>query len=126
MAVNDTFISEHEKARRWQHYQQSKNQAPSRQNPRNRSAGRRQQQQQATSPELAPPEAGPGGLDSAALEMINEYFYGVRVFPGQDPNVVYVGWVTTQYHIHSTDFTQDMVRTVAIQQLDNYGRIAQR
>ena len=65
-------------------------------------------------------------MDREALEMINEYFYGVRVFPGQDPNVVYVGWVTTQYHIHSMDFTQDMVRVVTIQQLDNYGRIAQR
>ena len=83
--------------------------------------------QQASSPELTPPEAGgPGGMDREALEMINEYFYGVRVFPGQDPNVVYVGWVTTQYHIHSMDFTQDMVRVVTIQQLDNYGRIAQR
>ena len=40
--------------------------------------------------------------------------------------MVYVGWVTTQYHIHSaTDFSQDMVRVVAVQQLDNYGRIAQ-
>ena len=48
----------------------------------------------------------------------------IRLNP-KDPNVVYVGWVTTQYHIHSTDFSQDMVRVVAVQQLDNYGRIAQ-
>ncbi len=46
--------------------------------------------------------------------------------PLQDPNLVYVGWVNTQYHIHSRDFTQDMVRTVTIQQLDSYGRIHQR
>ena len=130
VTLNDTFISEHEKARRWQHYQQSRNQPPRGQNPRNRGSGyNRRQQQQASSPaaELTPPQAeGPGGMDREALEMINEYFYGVRVFPGQDPNVVYVGWVTTQYHIHSMDFTQDMVRVVTIQQLDNYGRIAQR
>ena len=128
LAVNDTFISEHEKARRWQHYQQSRNQPPRGQNPRNRGSGYNRRQQQASSPaaELTPPQAeGPGGMDREALEMINEYFYGVRVFPGQDPNVVYVGWVTTQYHIHSMDFTQDMVRVVTIQQLDNYGRIAQ-
>ena len=120
VTLNDTFISEHEKARRWQHYQQSRNQP--RQNPRNRSGHRRQPSSPA---ELTPPEAGPGGMDREALEMINEYFYSVRIFPGQDPNVVYVGWVTTQYHIHSMDFTQDMVRVVMIQQLDNYGRIAQ-
>ena len=120
VTLNDTFISEHEKARRWQHYQQSRNQP--RQNPRNRSGHRRQPNSPA---ELTPPEAGPGGMDREALEMINEYFYSVRIFPGQDPNVVYVGWVTTQYHIHSMDFTQDMVRIVTIQQLDNYGRIAQ-
>ena len=78
LTVNDTFISEHEKARRWQHYQQSRNQP--RQNPRNRSGHRRQPNSPA---ELTPPEAGPGGMDREALEMINEYFYGVRVFPGQ-------------------------------------------
>lgn len=67
-----------------------------------------------------------GNLEPEALNLINEYFYGVRVFPGQDPNNVYVGWVTTQYHIHSLDFSQEMVRVVTIQQLDNYGRIQQR
>ena len=60
-----------------------------------------------------------------SLELINEFFYGVRIFPGQDPNLVYVGWVNTQYHIHSRDFSQDMVRVVTIQQLDSYGRIQQ-
>ena len=82
--MNDTFISEHEKARRWQHYQQSRNQPPGR-NPRNRASGYGGRRgQQAGSPELTPPQAeGPGGMDREALEMINEYFYGVRVFPGQ-------------------------------------------
>lgn len=60
------------------------------------------------------------------LEMMNEYFYGVRVFPGQDPKMVYIGWVTTQYHIHSNEFSEDIIRTVTIQKLDNYGRIEQR
>ena len=27
------------------------------------------------------------------LELINEYFYGVRIFPGQDLDGTYVGWV---------------------------------
>ncbi len=72
------------------------------------------------------PRASPGTLDNEALQLINEFFYGVRIFPGQDPNLVYLGWVTTQYHIHTMDFSQDMVRRVVIQQLDSYGRIAQR
>lgn len=68
---------------------------------------------------------GMPNLEPEALNLINEYFYGVRVFPGQDPNNVYVGWVTTQYHIHSLDFSQEMVRVVTVQQLDSYGRIQQ-
>ena len=68
----------------------------------------------------------PANLTKEDLNLINEFFYGVRIFPGQDPNLVYVGWVTTQYHIHSKDFTQDMVRVATIQHLDSYGRIQQR
>lgn len=52
--------------------------------------------------------------DSECLKLINEYFYGVRIFPGQDPTHVYVGWVTTQYHLHSHDFKQDKVRRAAV------------
>ena len=59
------------------------------------------------------------------LELINEYFYGLRIFPGQDPAMVYVGWVTTQYHLHSNDFSQDCVRNITVQKLDNYGGIAE-
>ena len=54
VTLNDTFISEHEKARRWQHYQQSRSQQQpsSRQNPRNRSAaGYNRRQQQAWLPD---------------------------------------------------------------------------
>ena len=72
-----------------------------------------------------PPVISPAA-EREALDLINEFFYGVRVFPGQDPNLVYVGWVTTQYHIHSRDFSQDIVRTVTIQSLDSYGRVQQR
>ena len=32
--------------------------------------------------------------------------YTRRVFPGQDPSMVYVGWVTTQYHLHTQDFNR--------------------
>ncbi|KAL5285595.1 hypothetical protein ACFFRR_007348 [Megaselia abdita] len=49
-------------------------------------------------------------FDADCLKLINEYFYGVRIFPGQDPTHVYVGWVTTQYNVHSTVFNKDKVR----------------
>lgn len=52
--------------------------------------------------------------DAECLKLINEYFYGVRIFPGQDPTHVFVGWVTTQYHVHSTNFNQDKVRHASI------------
>uniref|UniRef100_A0A182QKY2 Ryanodine receptor 3, brain n=1 Tax=Anopheles farauti TaxID=69004 RepID=A0A182QKY2_9DIPT len=52
--------------------------------------------------------------DAECLRLINEYFYGVRIFPGQDPTHVYVGWVTTQYHVHSKEFGQNKVRHAAI------------
>ncbi|XP_032596734.1 ryanodine receptor isoform X11 [Drosophila grimshawi] len=49
-------------------------------------------------------------FDAECLKLINEYFYGVRIFPGQDPTHVYVGWVTTQYHLHSREFNKSKVR----------------
>ena len=59
------------------------------------------------------------------LELINEYFYGVRIFPGQDLEGTYVGWVTTQYHLHTDDFTPECVRSCTVQRLDNYGGISE-
>ena len=72
------------------------------------------------------PSTQPPPFDDEMLELINEYFYGVRIFPGQDPNMVYVGWVTTQYHLHTGDFNRDCVRNVTVQKLDNYGGIQER
>lgn len=57
--------------------------------------------------------------DVECLKLINEYFYGVRIFPGQDPTHVYVGWVTTMYHLHSKDFNQDKVRTASVHVVDD-------
>lgn len=60
--------------------------------------------------------------DAECLKLINEYFYGVRVFPGQDPTHVYVGWVTSQYHIHTKDFNLSRVRKVSVVVVDGVGR----
>jgi len=61
--------------------------------------------------------------DSECLKLINEYFYGVRIFPGQDPNHVYIGWVTTQYYLHSHDFKQSKVRRASVIIDNEYGEI---
>lgn len=61
-------------------------------------------------------------FDAECLQLINEYFYGVRIFPGQDPTHVYVGWVTTQYHLHSKDFNQSQVLKSSVIVMDNYDR----
>ena len=53
-------------------------------------------------------------FDSECMKFMNEYFYGVRIFPGQDPSHVFVGWVTTQYHYHSSSFSNESVRKVIV------------
>ncbi|XP_043197981.1 ryanodine receptor-like isoform X5 [Amphibalanus amphitrite] len=74
------------------------------------------------------PDGEPAGddignaFDAECLRLINEYYYGVRIFPGQDPAHVYVGWVTTQYHIHGTTFSQQAVRKVTVAHTDGYGQ----
>ncbi|VDL81374.1 unnamed protein product, partial [Nippostrongylus brasiliensis] len=40
---------------------------------------------------------------------VDEYYYGIRIFPGQDPSQVWVGWVTTQYHFYSHSFEKQNV-----------------
>ncbi|XP_055904501.1 ryanodine receptor isoform X12 [Eupeodes corollae] len=62
-------------------------------------------------------------FDAECLRLINEYFYGVRIFPGQDPTHVYVGWVTTQYHLHSKDFNKSKVRCASVVIEDYYEQI---
>lgn len=65
-------------------------------------------------------------FDAECLKLINEYFYGIRIFPGQDPTHVYVGWVTTQFHLHSKDFNQSRVRVSTVHIMDEYGRVVDR
>jgi len=54
----------------------------------------------------------------ANMDIIDEYYYGVRIFPGQDPNQVYVGWVTPQFHEAKPEFDMKDVRNVVVCQLD--------
>ncbi|XP_043641241.1 ryanodine receptor isoform X17 [Drosophila teissieri] len=65
-------------------------------------------------------------FDAECLKLINEYFYGVRIFPGQDPTHVYVGWVTTQYHLHSREFNKNKVRRGSVYIEDDYEMAIER
>jgi ryanodine receptor 2 len=35
----------------------------------------------------------------AIIDYVDEYYYGVRLFPGQDGSKVYVGWTTSRFHL---------------------------
>lgn len=37
----------------------------------------------------------------AIMEHVDEYYYGVRLFPGQDISKVYVGWTSSKFHLIS-------------------------
>lgn len=37
----------------------------------------------------------------AIMDYVDEYYYGVRLFPGQDLSKVYVGWTTSKFHLIS-------------------------
>ena len=64
-------------------------------------------------------ESEPEGQDlEANLDIIDEYYYGVRIFPGQDPSQIYIGWVTPQYHNHCNQFDMKKVRNVVVCSLD--------
>uniref|UniRef100_A0AAR2LK81 Ryanodine receptor 3 n=1 Tax=Pygocentrus nattereri TaxID=42514 RepID=A0AAR2LK81_PYGNA len=54
---------------------------------------------------------------------ITKYFYSVRVFAGQDPALIWVGWVTPDYHYYSKNFNLSKVRTVTVTLGDERGRV---
>uniref|UniRef100_X1Z8I7 Ryanodine receptor n=1 Tax=Capitella teleta TaxID=283909 RepID=X1Z8I7_CAPTE len=76
------------------------------------------------SPSMASYESGmlDSDADTQELEMdmdsIDEYYYGVRIFPGQDPAQVYVGWVTPQFHTYNPEFDIKKIRNVVVCSLD--------
>ena len=54
-------------------------------------------------------------LESSSLELVDEYFFGVRIFPGQDPSHVYCGWVVSNFRHYDEHFNANKVRKVTIQ-----------
>uniref|UniRef100_A0A4W6EV60 Ryanodine receptor 3 n=1 Tax=Lates calcarifer TaxID=8187 RepID=A0A4W6EV60_LATCA len=52
-----------------------------------------------------------------------KYYHSVRVFAGQDPAGVWVGWVTPDYHYYSNNFNLSKNRTVTVTLGDERGRV---
>ncbi|XP_015229203.1 PREDICTED: ryanodine receptor 3 isoform X4 [Cyprinodon variegatus] len=54
---------------------------------------------------------------------ITTYYHSVRIFAGQDPSCVWVGWVTPDYHYYSNNFNLSKNRTVTVTLGDERGRV---
>uniref|UniRef100_A0A3Q3JZU9 Ryanodine receptor 3 n=1 Tax=Monopterus albus TaxID=43700 RepID=A0A3Q3JZU9_MONAL len=52
-----------------------------------------------------------------------QYYHSVRVFAGQDPASVWVGWVTPDYHYYNNNFNLSKNRTVTVTLGDERGRV---
>ncbi|XP_070577063.1 ryanodine receptor 2-like isoform X7 [Ptychodera flava] len=61
--------------------------------------------------------------DSMDINLSTKYYYSIRVFPGQDPTCVYVGWVTPGYHYYNSSFESDKMREVVINVLNEGGAV---
>uniref|UniRef100_A0A8C4H2A4 Ryanodine receptor 3 n=1 Tax=Dicentrarchus labrax TaxID=13489 RepID=A0A8C4H2A4_DICLA len=51
------------------------------------------------------------------------YYHSVRVFAGQDPASVWVGWVSPDYHYYSKNFSLNKTQTVTVTLGDERGRV---
>ncbi|XP_063077897.1 ryanodine receptor 2 [Engraulis encrasicolus] len=61
--------------------------------------------------------------DSGYGMQTSTYYYSVRIFPGQEPSSVWVGWVTSDFHQYEAAFQQDKVRTVTVTLGDERGKV---
>lgn len=60
------------------------------------------------------------------LTSVFQYYYSVRVLPGQEPFDVWVGWATSNFHQHNVTFDADHVRTVTVTLGDECGKVQER
>lgn len=65
-------------------------------------------------------------LHSSVLDYVDEYFYGVRIFPGQDPSHVCCGWVVPNFRHYNTSaaYSASDVRKVTLQVWAEDGHLA--
>ncbi|XP_028826293.1 ryanodine receptor 2 isoform X5 [Denticeps clupeoides] len=61
--------------------------------------------------------------DFEVLMQTSTYYYSVRIFPGQEPSRVWVGWVTSDFHQYDTAFDLGNVRTVTVTLGDEKGKV---
>ncbi|XP_032040812.1 ryanodine receptor 2 isoform X9 [Aythya fuligula] len=57
------------------------------------------------------------------LMQTSTYYYSVRIFPGQEPANVWVGWITSDFHQYDTSFDLERVRTVTVTLGDEKGKV---
>uniref|UniRef100_A0A3Q1FT48 Ryanodine receptor 3-like n=1 Tax=Acanthochromis polyacanthus TaxID=80966 RepID=A0A3Q1FT48_9TELE len=69
---------------------------------------------------LSHPPKEDGSIDYGS---ITTYYHSVRVFAGQDPSSVWIGWVTPDYHYYSKNFSLSKMRTVTVTLGDERGRV---
>uniref|UniRef100_A0A8C3CTU5 Ryanodine receptor 1 n=1 Tax=Cairina moschata TaxID=8855 RepID=A0A8C3CTU5_CAIMO len=64
--------------------------------------------------------------DPEVIMNTTTYYYSVRIFAGQEPSSVWVGWVTPAYHQHDAAFELSRVRTVTVTMGDDKGNVHDR
>nr|XP_014340342.1 PREDICTED: ryanodine receptor 2 [Latimeria chalumnae] len=57
------------------------------------------------------------------LMQTSTYYYSVRIFPGQEPTNVWVGWVTADFHQYDMAFDLEKVKTVTVTLGDEKGKV---
>ncbi|GAB0201892.1 ryanodine receptor 1 [Grus japonensis] len=61
--------------------------------------------------------------DPEVIMNTTTYYYSVRIFAGQEPSSVWVGWVTPDFHQHDPSFDLSRVRTVTVTMGDDKGNV---
>ncbi|XP_047465590.1 ryanodine receptor 2 isoform X3 [Mugil cephalus] len=57
------------------------------------------------------------------MQVPTHNYYSVRIFPGQDPSSVWVGWVTSDFHQYDPGFELHKVQTVTVTLGDEKGKV---
>ncbi|KYO28313.1 ryanodine receptor 3 isoform D [Alligator mississippiensis] len=76
-----------------------------------------------TGAESASADAFQKRKQSQEIAVPSTYYYSVRIFAGQDPSSVWVGWVTPDYHYYSENFDLNKNCTVTVTLGDERGRV---
>ncbi|RXM31020.1 hypothetical protein EOD39_7372, partial [Acipenser ruthenus] len=61
--------------------------------------------------------------DYEYLMQTSTYYYSVRIFPGQEPTNVWVGWVTSDFHQYDQSFELEKIQTVTVTLGDEKGKV---